>query len=73
VHFFLGGAEFGRVLDQRAQFSRMFAMPFQLVAGKLSLGDAALGSMMLDPQSTALLATIDMRDGINATTHLLGI
>ncbi|KAA8892870.1 hypothetical protein FN846DRAFT_896473 [Sphaerosporella brunnea] len=46
-------------------------MCFQLGAGKLSLGDAVLGSMVLDAQSTALMATVALRDVRSARTHLV--
>jgi hypothetical protein len=44
------------------------AMCFQGLNGKLSFGDAVIGSMVLDAQSTALLGTLGLRDALKART-----
>jgi hypothetical protein len=49
------------------------AMCFQLFNGKLSFGDAIIGSMVVDAQGTALLGTLALRDVLRARVHVIGI
>jgi uncharacterized membrane protein YhdT len=50
-----------------------FAMCLQGLNGKLSFGDAAIGSMVLDAQSTALLGTLGLRDALKARTYVFAV